>query len=138
MGIPRVILPELRRHLAVLVKPDPGALAFPGARGGPLRRGNFNRFAAWPQAVAAIGAPGLHFHDLRHTGNTFAAASGAGLRDLMARMGHDSERAALIYQHEARGADSAITNAIDAHVDAERSRHDGGNDGQAGTLAPAG
>jgi hypothetical protein len=26
---------------------------------------------------------------------------------LMARMGHDSERAALIYQHEARGADKA-------------------------------
>jgi hypothetical protein len=34
----------------------------------------------------------------------------------MARMGHDSERAALMYQHEARGADQAITDAIDAHV----------------------
>jgi hypothetical protein len=43
---------------------------------------------------------GLHFHDLRHTGNQFAAQSGAALRDLMARMGHDSERAAMIYQHE--------------------------------------
>ena len=31
----------------------------------------------------------------------------------MARMGHDSERAAMIYQHEARGADQAITDAID-------------------------
>jgi hypothetical protein len=30
-------------------------------------------------------------------------------------MGHDSEHAALIYQHAARGADAAITNAIDAH-----------------------
>jgi hypothetical protein len=28
----------------------------------------------------------------------------AGIKDLMARMGHDSERAALIYQHRARGA----------------------------------
>jgi hypothetical protein len=27
-------------------------------------------------------------------------------------MGHDSERAAVIYQHEARGADLAITSAI--------------------------
>jgi hypothetical protein len=54
----------------------------------------------------------------------------------MARMGHDSERAAFIRQHEARGADSAITNAIDAHVDAQRSRHDDGNDGQAGTWSP--
>jgi hypothetical protein len=33
-----------------------------------------------------IGLPGLHFHDLRHTGNHFAAGSGARLRDLMTRM----------------------------------------------------
>jgi hypothetical protein len=39
----------------------------------------------------------------------------------MALMGHDSERAALIYEHRA-GADAAITSAIDAHVAAERSR----------------
>jgi hypothetical protein len=45
--------------------------------------------------------------------------------------------AALIYQHEARGADAAITNAIDAHVDAERSRHHD-DDGPAGALVPAG
>lgn len=113
-GVPQAIVPDLRHHLAVYAKPEPGALAFPGAMGGPLRRSNFNRSTAWPHAVAAIGAPGLHFHDLRHTGNTFAATSGAGLKDLMARMGHDSERAALIYQHQARGADKAITNAIDA------------------------
>jgi hypothetical protein len=36
----------------------------------------------------------------------------------MARMGHDSERAAIIYQHEAQGADLAITSAIDAHIEA--------------------
>jgi integrase len=87
--------------------------------------------------VKSVGAEGLHFHDLRHTGNQFAAASGAGLRDLMARMGHDSERAAMIYQHEARGADRAITDAIDTHVQAERD-HDEGDDGTAGTLAPVG
>jgi integrase len=121
VGIPQAIIPELRDHLAAFVRPAADALVFPGVMGGPLRRGNFNKMAAWPHAVAAIGAPGLHFHDLRHAGNSFAAASGAGLKDLMARMGHDSERAALIYQHQARGADTAITNAIDAFVDAERS-----------------
>ena len=41
----------------------------------------------------------------------------------MVRMGHDSERAALIYQHEARGADHRITGAIDAHVQAERAKN---------------
>jgi integrase len=81
--------------------------------------------------------PGLHFHDLRHTGNQFAANSGAALRDLMARMGHDSTRAAMIYQHEARGADKAITDAIDVHVDDETRRDDGDDDGMAGALVPA-
>jgi integrase len=77
------------------------------------------------------------FHDLRHTGNSFAAASGAGIKDLMARMGHDTERAAMIYLHEARGADRAITSVIDAHVDAERKRNGDDDEGQAETLVPA-
>jgi hypothetical protein len=54
----------------------------------------------------------------------------------MARMGHDSERAAMIYQHEARGADQAITNAIDSHAQAEQPGDD--DDGPAPPLAPAG
>ena len=65
------------------------------------------------------------------------SSSNAGLKDLMARMGHDSERAALIYQHEARGADQRITGAIDAHVQAERGKGDD-EDGAAGALVPAG
>jgi hypothetical protein len=54
--------------------------------------------------------------------------SGAGLKDLMARMRHDSERAAMIYQHQARGADQKITDVIESHVEAERG-HDGGDRG---------
>jgi integrase len=93
-------------------------------------------WTAWPHAVESIGMVGLHFHDLRHTGNHFAASSGARLRDLMARMGHDSERAAMIYQHEAQGADKTITDAIDTHVQGQKHKND--EDGSAGTLAPAG
>ena len=98
--------------------------------GVPIRRQNFNKLTGWPHAVEAIGVPGLHFHDLRHTGNQFAANSGAGLRDLMTRMGHDSERAAMIYQHEARGADKAITDAIDNHVDEQKREGDENDEGQ--------
>jgi hypothetical protein len=55
----------------------------------------------------------------------------------MARMGHDSGRAAIIYQHEARGADAAIADAIDAHVESEQGK--GGDDGDAsGTVVHAG
>jgi len=94
--------------------------------------------SAWPHAVESIGMPGLHFHDLRHAGNQFAAYNGARLRDLMARMGHDSERAAMIYQHQAQGADTVITNAIDTHVQAEQARHGNDEDGPTGALEPAG
>ena len=137
VGIPEAIIPALRRHLAVFVGSEPTALVFPGAKGAPLRRSNFNRASGWRYAAEAAGLGDVHFHDLRHTGNTFAAASGAGIKDLMARMGHDSERAAMIYQHEARGADKAITSAIDAHVEAERGREGGPDDGRGGMLVPA-
>ena len=66
--------------------------------------------------MAAIGVPELHFHDLRHTGNTLAAQTGASLRDLMTRMGHDSPRAALIYQHASSDADKAIAEALNRLV----------------------
>ena len=134
VGIPDVIIAVLREHLSIFVEAEPGALVFPGQHGQPLRRSNFNKMSAWPYAVKSIGAEGFHVHDLRHTGNQFAANSGAALKDLMARMGHDSERAALIYQHEARGADRRITDAIDSHVQAERDDEDGA----AGALVPAG
>jgi hypothetical protein len=49
----------------------------------------------------------------------------------MARMGHDSERAAIIYQHEARGADLAITSAIDAHIETAKV-----SEGQPGDGSP--
>ena len=66
VGVPDAIIPALRDQLAVFVKDEPGVLVFSGVRGGPLRRGNFNKMSAWPRAVAPIGMTGLHFHDLRH------------------------------------------------------------------------
>jgi integrase len=137
VGIPAAIIPALQEHLSIFVRPEAAALVFPGAKGGPMRRSNFNKMSAWPRAVQSIGAEGLHVHDLRHTGNTFAASGGAGIKDLMARMGHDSERAAMIYQHEARGADKTITSAIDAHIVTEQGQDDD-DDGSAAALGPVG
>ena len=44
----------------------------------------------------------------------------------------------MIYQHEARGADRTITDAIDTHVQAEQARPDDDDDGPTGVLVPAG
>ncbi|MEV6038260.1 site-specific integrase [Nonomuraea sp. NPDC052116] len=116
VGIPRAIIPALKERLRLYVKPDAGAPVFTGIKGGPMRRSGFNKLSGWMEAVRAIGVPDLHFHDLRHTGNMIAADSGAGLKDLMACMGHDNVRAAMIYQHAVRGADKLITDAIDKRL----------------------
>jgi integrase len=89
-------------------------LVFIGARGGVLRRNNFRRI--WLRALAAAGLGDVHFHDLRHTGNTLAATGGATTRELMHRMGHSSVRAALIYQHLVNGRDHEIADYVDGQI----------------------
>jgi hypothetical protein len=42
----------------------------------------------------------------------------------------------MIYQHEARGAHKAITDAIDKHVDDEQRQEDDGDDGPPGCPGP--
>jgi integrase len=127
VAIPKTIIPELRHHLDTYVGQEGTALIFTGPRGGILRRGNFRRGAGWAKAVAALGVPGLHFHDLRHTGNTLAAP-GVSLADLKARMGHDSTRAAIIYQHATAPADQAIADALDKQITKDKPKDDGEDD----------
>lgn len=111
--LPGFVCNTLAEHMQVYVDDDPTALVFAGPTGVPMRRNNFNKAAGWYGAVAALGVPQLHFHDLRHTGNTLAAGTpGTSTRDLMQRMGHDSMRAALIYQHATRDADRRIAEAM--------------------------
>ncbi|MCT2281330.1 site-specific integrase [Micromonospora chalcea] len=120
--IPAAIRPDLRRHLRDFTADDADALVFTGAKGAALRRSNFQKAAGWSASVAAAGLPGFHFHDLRHTGNTLAAGTGASLADLMARMGHGSTRAAMIYQHATAERDKSIAGALSASIAKERDR----------------
>jgi integrase len=138
VGIPKTIIPALREHFDAYVGPQETDLVFTGARGGVLRRGNFRRGAGWAAAVSKAGAPGLHFHDLRHTGNMLAAP-GTSLADLKARMGHDSARAAMIYQHATEEADQAIADALDKRIEGSRkTADDAPDDDDEGTAgAPA-
>lgn len=140
VGIPKAIIPALREHFDAYVGPKETDLVFAGPRGGVLRRGNFRRGAGWAVAVGKIGVTGLHFHDLRHTGNMLAAP-GASLADLKARMGHDSARAAMIYQHATAEADQVIADALDKRIEGSRKATDDGSDdddGTAGVLARTG
>ncbi|MGI8751055.1 MAG: tyrosine-type recombinase/integrase, partial [Acidimicrobiales bacterium] len=111
VALPPHLFAELEAHLSTHAEPGVGGLVFPAPEGGPLRRGNF-RQRRWVPACKAVGIESFRFHDLRHTGNTLAAATGASTRELMARMGHASPRAALIYQHATADRDAAIAAAL--------------------------
>lgn len=117
VGVPAAIVPDLREHLR---RWSEQGRVFVGPRGGRLLRSNYSRH--WNEAVekAGLGQLGLHFHDLRHTANSFVASS-ATLRELMTRMGHASPRAAPIYQHANREREREITEALSRRIEAVRS-----------------
>jgi len=91
IAIPPNLLPTIANHLDEFSEPGATGLVFVGAKGAPLVRRNFS--AKWRKAVNAVGAEGVHFHDMRHLAATLAAAvPGTSTRDLMNRIGHSSPR----------------------------------------------
>ena len=115
VAFPEEIAPEISWHLDRFAESGERGFVFLGPKGGKLRRSNFHK-SVWTKARAAVGMPELHFHDLRHTGGTLSAATGATLKELMARLGHSSVRAAMIYQHATRDRDQAIAKALGTFV----------------------
>jgi integrase len=67
---------------------------------------------AFGRARTKVGMGYVTFHDMRHTGRTLAAATGATLKDLMKRMGHASTAAAYRYMHAVDGRDAEIASAL--------------------------
>ncbi|MFB7617153.1 tyrosine-type recombinase/integrase [Kitasatospora sp. NPDC056181] len=111
VAFPDLIVPDLEHHLERHAAKGQDGLFFVGPRGGHLRRSNFRD--DWTAAKAKAGvSPDIHFHDVRHTGNTLASQNGASTRELMTRMGHSTTRAALIYQHMTSDRDRAIADRM--------------------------
>jgi integrase len=115
--LPAFLLPEIITHLERFTAPGDDSLVFVGPKNGPLRRPNFSRI--WRRAAESAELTGFHFHDLRHTGNHIASATGASLKELMGRMGHSTTRAALIYQHRTTERDRLIAAVMSDIVETE-------------------
>ena len=116
VDFPELIVPDVREHLGWL--PSSALLVFASSTGSPLTHSNF-RCRVWLPALAAVGLDGFHLHDVRHTGNQLIANAGANPRELMARMGHDSERAALVYLHSSRERQWVLADAVGKAARAE-------------------
>ncbi len=104
LAIPPNIAEALEEHLAAFTGPDRDAWVIDvSAR--TLER-------AWDDARATIERPDLRLHDLRHTGLTLAAATGATIAELMHRAGHASPAAAIRYQHATEDRDRVLARAL--------------------------
>lgn len=85
---------------------DRDRLLFATAAGDPLTDGAMWR--AHHKGAVACGHPDMSVHDLRKTGATLAAQSGATVRELMARLGHTTPRMAMLYQVASDDRDRAV------------------------------
>jgi integrase len=118
VAIPALLKPELEYHLATFAGSGKKGLLFCGPQGQPLRRASWYR--AWHRALKKGGIEeDLKPHDLRHTGNTLTAMTGASTKELMARLGQSSPRAALIYQHATKERDREIADALNGLIEAK-------------------
>ncbi|MEU5867129.1 tyrosine-type recombinase/integrase [Nonomuraea sp. NPDC047529] len=134
--LPEVVMGDLKWHLQRFSEEKPDGLVFVGEQGAQLRRSNFSKI--WAKAIKQAGLPAIHIHDLRHTGNTLAAMTGASLKELMTRMGHSSTKAAVIYLHAAKDRDRVIADALGEIVKEGLKPKGEADDGDVSTLTPVG
>lgn len=130
--IPANVLPFLVDHLDRFTARGRDAWLFPGQDGSVISPRTLDR--QWVRAREAIGRTDLRFHDLRHTGLTMVAMTGATIAEIMAAGGHASPAAALRYQHASQNRMTAITDALAAMAEGRlepflttkgHARHDG-------------
>lgn len=106
------VIEALQEHLATWTAALPTSPVFVGERGGPL--GTVSLQACFDEARQATGLTQFTLHDLRYAGGTMAAWTGATTKELMARLGHSTHDAALLYQHAAQARDAEIAAKLDA------------------------
>jgi len=113
VNIPPHLLPAVRAHVLASGAGRDGLL-FPSATDPAAHLSHATLYLAFHPARADAGRPDLRWHDLRHTAAILAASTGATLAELMARLGHSTPSAALVYQHAVKDRDQQIAAALSA------------------------
>jgi integrase len=113
VALPVPLVVELEEHCRRFGRAGADAYVFTSAEGEPIERSNF-RMRVWLPATQEAGLDGLRFHDLRHTAGTLTARTGATTKEIMARLGHASARAAMVYQHATEDRDRLIAERLTA------------------------
>ncbi len=118
LALPTELIPALEEHLARWASSEARGLVFVGEKGGPVRPGVWQK--DWDRARRSLGLDHVHLHDLRHVAGTLAAATGAGTKEIMRRLGHATQEAALRYQHATDERDRVLASGLDRLIQAAR------------------
>lgn len=111
--IPAHLVPVVKHHLATYCQWGKDGLLFPSpTTGTQIHAAAFHK--SWSKARAAAERDDLRFHDLRRTGATMAAQSGATIGELMQRLGHSTPAAAMRYQQASQERDELIAARLSA------------------------
>lgn len=121
LSVPANVMAAIVHHLEQFASPEADGLLITSGDGSPLTANVLQR--AWSKARLEILRSDLHIHDLRHTGLTLAAATGATTAELMHRAGHASATAALRYQHATHDRDRVLADALEALVSPAQVAH---------------
>jgi integrase len=108
--VPPHIRADIKHHLDTHTPKADDALLFPNTEGNHLNDTVFRRHVFRP-ALKAIGQEGVRVHDLRHFAGTQTARV-ANLPESMARLGHSTVQASLIYQGVVSTRDAEIAAAL--------------------------
>jgi integrase len=111
LAVPKNIMSEIAHHLERFTGKSSDDLLLVGASGVPVTKDSLHR--SWCRARTKIGRSGLRLHDLRHTGLTLAASTGATTAELMHRAGHSSTAAAHHYQHATQARDRVLASLLE-------------------------
>ena len=112
--ITKELMQALITHIDRFVSdPSPDALIFTTSTCKPLFKGRKSWFVT---AKRRLGLDHLHFHDLRHTGQSLAMVKGANTKDLQRRAGQSSEAAARIYMHGSKVRDREVAESLSDYV----------------------
>jgi integrase len=95
--LPQCVLETVREHIELWAQPgENGLLLWDRSTGKQIHDTVFR--VAFRHACEVAGVKGYRFHDLRHTGLTYAATVGATIRELQAMAGHTTATMAMRYQ----------------------------------------
>ncbi|MGE0214900.1 tyrosine-type recombinase/integrase [Mycolicibacterium sp.] len=113
--IPPHIRQDIKDHLAAYVGKDSDALLFTPSRGGCHLNGRVFNKDVFQKAAKAVGREDLSAHDLRRFAGS-KNAQVATLTENMARLGHKTVKASLLYQHSQSGRDAEIAADLSAQA----------------------